>query len=57
MCRPNLGCSGRPHYNTTLTAYYPDFTSDDESDYLDCQGNKLRSLQVNAFSNEYVIRK
>jgi hypothetical protein len=41
-----LICSGRPHYNVSLTAYYPDFTSNDESDYLDIKGKKLRTLQV-----------
>ncbi|XP_016842409.1 uncharacterized protein LOC100119572 [Nasonia vitripennis] len=41
----DLSCTGRPHYNATLTAYYPDFTSDAESDYLDSRGKKLRNLQ------------
>lgn len=48
--RPNgesdLKCSGRSHRNVTLTAYYPDYTSDDEIDYLDVRGNKLNTLQV-----------
>ncbi|XP_015509172.1 uncharacterized protein [Neodiprion pinetum] len=38
-------CSGRPHYNVSLTAYYPDFNSGFESDYLDARGKKLRPLQ------------
>ncbi|XP_058794263.1 uncharacterized protein LOC131665978 [Phymastichus coffea] len=41
----NLSCSGRAHFNVTLTAYYPDFTSENESDYLDSRGKKLRALQ------------
>uniref|UniRef100_A0ABD2X2L8 Uncharacterized protein n=1 Tax=Trichogramma kaykai TaxID=54128 RepID=A0ABD2X2L8_9HYME len=43
--RPDLSCVGRPHANVTLTAYYPDFMSEDESDYLDSRGKKLRTLQ------------
>lgn len=42
----DLACTGRPHYNATLTAYYPDFSSDVESDYLDSRGKKLKNLQV-----------
>lgn len=37
-------------YNATLSAYYPDFESEDVSDYTDMQGKKLHSLQVLTFS-------
>ncbi|CAL7950365.1 unnamed protein product [Xylocopa violacea] len=40
-----LGCSGRAYHNVTLTAYYPDFNSDDRSDYLDVRMKELRTLQ------------
>ena len=43
--RSDFDCSGRAHYNATLTAYYPDYSSDDESDYLDSKMKKLRTLQ------------
>ncbi|XP_015605083.1 uncharacterized protein LOC107272429 isoform X2 [Cephus cinctus] len=43
--RTDLLCSGHPYYNVSLTAYYPDFASDDEHDYLDMRGKKLRTLQ------------
>ncbi|XP_076241089.1 uncharacterized protein LOC143183448 [Calliopsis andreniformis] len=43
--RTDLNCSGRAHYNVTMTAYYPDYNSDSESDYLDARLKKLRSLQ------------
>ncbi|XP_035730209.1 uncharacterized protein LOC118445208 [Vespa mandarinia] len=38
-------CTGRSYHNVTLTAYYPDYTSDDEIDYLDIRGKKLKTLQ------------
>ncbi|CAK9819982.1 hypothetical protein ANTQUA_LOCUS10393 [Anthophora quadrimaculata] len=43
--RANLSCSGRAYYNVTLAAYYPNFNSDDVSDYLDVKMKKLRTLQ------------
>ncbi|KAL2711958.1 hypothetical protein V1478_018193, partial [Vespula squamosa] len=43
--RTDFKCSGRSYYNVTLTAYYPDYTSDDEIDYLDIKGKKLKTLQ------------
>ena len=43
--RSDFNCSGSAHYNVTLTAYYPDYSSDDESDYLDAKMKKLRTLQ------------
>lgn len=41
----DLGCSGHVYYNVTLSAYYPDFNSDFESDYSDARMKKLRTLQ------------
>ncbi|XP_011300884.1 uncharacterized protein [Fopius arisanus] len=43
--RTDLKCVGRPHYNVSLTAYFPDYESDNENDYLDVRGKKLRNLQ------------
>ncbi|KAJ8682811.1 hypothetical protein QAD02_018603 [Eretmocerus hayati] len=43
--RSDLACFGRAHHNVTLTAYYPDFSSDNESDFSDSMGKKLRTLQ------------
>ncbi|CAK9812962.1 hypothetical protein ANTPLA_LOCUS7612 [Anthophora plagiata] len=43
--RTDLSCSGRVYYNVTLAAYYPNFDSDDVSDYLDVKMKKLRTLQ------------
>ncbi|KOC65529.1 hypothetical protein WH47_00499, partial [Habropoda laboriosa] len=43
--RTDLNCSGRAYYNVTLAAYYPNFDSDDVSDYLDVRMKKLRTLQ------------
>ncbi|KAK2575089.1 hypothetical protein KPH14_008819 [Odynerus spinipes] len=43
--RTDLKCSGRAYHNVTLTAYYPDYSSDNETDYLDSRGKKLRTLQ------------
>ncbi|XP_014205184.1 uncharacterized protein LOC106637068 [Copidosoma floridanum] len=43
--RQDLSCYGRAHHNATLAAYYPDFDSEFESDYLDAKGKKLRTLQ------------
>ncbi|XP_008558615.1 uncharacterized protein LOC103579089 [Microplitis demolitor] len=42
---PGLKCVGCPYYNVSLTAYYPDYASDDSSDYLDMRGKKLKTLQ------------
>ncbi|XP_074113702.1 uncharacterized protein LOC141536837 [Cotesia typhae] len=42
---PSLKCIGCPYYNVSLTAYYPDFASDESSDYLDVRGKKLKTLQ------------
>ena len=33
-------------YNSTLTPYYPDYESENISDYTDIKGKKLRTLQV-----------
>ena len=43
--RSDFNCSGRAYHNVTMTAYYPDFNSDNESDYLDARMKKLRNLQ------------
>ncbi|XP_076643443.1 uncharacterized protein LOC143353763 [Halictus rubicundus] len=43
--RPDLNCSGRVHKNVTMTAYFPDFSSDDEFDHVDVNMKKLRTLQ------------
>ncbi|XP_015178133.1 PREDICTED: uncharacterized protein LOC107067283 isoform X1 [Polistes dominula] len=43
--RTDLKCSGRVYYNVTLTAYYPEYLSDNEIDYLDIRGKKLKTLQ------------
>ncbi|XP_043270912.1 uncharacterized protein [Venturia canescens] len=43
--RTDLECTGRAHWNVLLTAYYPDYESDDESDYLDARGKELCTLQ------------
>ncbi|PBC31637.1 hypothetical protein APICC_05755 [Apis cerana cerana] len=45
LSKTDLECTGRVHYNVTLTAYYPVFDSDNESDYLDVKMKKLRTLQ------------
>lgn len=44
--RTDLQCTGRTHWNVSLTAYYPDYESDNESDYLDARGKELNTLQV-----------
>ncbi|KZC07180.1 hypothetical protein WN55_08562, partial [Dufourea novaeangliae] len=41
----DYNCSGHAYHNVTMAAYYPDFTSDDEFDYLDARLKKLRTLQ------------
>ncbi|XP_034178472.1 uncharacterized protein LOC117603423 [Osmia lignaria lignaria] len=43
--RSDFNCSGRAYHNVTMAAYYPDFNSDNESDYLDARMKKLRTLQ------------
>ncbi|XP_076284784.1 uncharacterized protein LOC143211206 [Lasioglossum baleicum] len=43
--RSDLNCSGRVHKNVTMTAYFPDFSSDDEYDHVDVNMKKLRTLQ------------
>ncbi|XP_031836344.1 uncharacterized protein LOC116428636 [Nomia melanderi] len=43
--RSDFNCSGRAYHNVTMTAYYPDFSSDDEFDHLDVKMKKLRTLQ------------
>ncbi|XP_015122520.1 uncharacterized protein LOC107044946 [Diachasma alloeum] len=43
--RTDLKCVGHAHYNVSLTAYFPDYESDNEYDYLDVRGKKLRNLQ------------
>ncbi|XP_053984943.1 uncharacterized protein LOC128896502 [Hylaeus anthracinus] len=43
--RSDFNCSGHAHYNVSLSAYYPDFSSDNESDYLDARMKKLRNFQ------------
>ncbi|XP_078033254.1 uncharacterized protein LOC144468022 [Augochlora pura] len=43
--RSDLECSGRAYENVTMAAYFPDFSSDDESDHLDARMKKLRTLQ------------
>ncbi|XP_043258706.1 uncharacterized protein LOC122400961 [Colletes gigas] len=43
--RSDFNCSGRAYHNVFMTAYYPDYSSDDEFDYLDARMKKLRNLQ------------
>lgn len=43
----NLECKGKRYENVTLTAYYPDYTDEDnEKGYLDKKGKNLQTLQV-----------
>ncbi|CAG2065236.1 unnamed protein product, partial [Timema podura] len=32
-------------FNSTMTAYYPDYSSEEEAGYLDSRGKQLRTLQ------------
>ena len=44
--RTDLKCTGFAIHNVSLTAYYPVFETDDTRDYLDDQGDELKTLQV-----------
>ncbi|KYN42166.1 hypothetical protein ALC56_03304 [Trachymyrmex septentrionalis] len=43
--RTDLKCTGFAIHNVSLTAYYPVFETDDTRDYLDDQGDELKTLQ------------
>ncbi|CAH0562358.1 unnamed protein product [Brassicogethes aeneus] len=41
----DIDCKGKTFENVTMTAYYPDYSGDSESGFLDKKGRKLRTLQ------------
>ncbi|XP_012059666.1 PREDICTED: uncharacterized protein LOC105622865 [Atta cephalotes] len=43
--RTDLKCAGFAIHNVSLSAYYPVFETDDKRNYLDDQGNGLKTLQ------------
>ncbi|XP_011344966.1 uncharacterized protein LOC105283692 isoform X2 [Ooceraea biroi] len=43
--RTDLKCEGRAFHNTSLSAYYPIFGTDDKRNHLDDQGKMLNTLQ------------